>query len=327
MISILITQDHHETRKIKLYKTATTIGRTSECDIQLPDAQVSRKHARITLNDNIYILEDLESSNGIFLNGKKIKQSELHNGDKFTIFNYQLEFIADTQEFTEPAPTVVETLSVDKQYALGKQTVTALHNISLKIHKGEFMALAGPSGSGKSTLLNLIGCIDTPTSGKILVEGRDVSGKSADELADLRLNTLGFVFQTFNLLPVLSAWENIEYPMLQQHHIDKKTRQERIGQYLNIVGLERYAHHRPNELSGGQRQRVAIARALATHPSIVLADEPTANLDRKTGEDILKLMKKLNQEQGTTFIFSTHDARVMEMADRVIDLADGQILA
>jgi putative ABC transport system ATP-binding protein len=202
-----------------------------------------------------------------------------------------------------------------------------LRNISLEIHKGEFMALAGPSGSGKSTLLNLIGCIDTPTSGSILIEGRDVSGNTADELADLRLNTLGFVFQTFNLLPVLSAWENVEYPMLQQRFIDRKTRQERIRQYLNIVGLERYVHHRPNELSGGQRQRVAIARALATHPGIVLADEPTANLDRKTGEGILKLMKKLNQDEGTTFIFSTHDARVMEMADRVIDLADGQILA
>ncbi len=226
----------------------------------------------------------------------------------------------------ESAEAIVEARAVGKEYALGKQTVTALFNVSLMINKGEFMALAGPSGSGKSTLLNLIGCIDTPTSGRILIEGQDISGKTPDELADLRLNTLGFVFQTFNLLPVLSAWENVEYPLLQQRDVDKKTRQERVQHYLNVVGLERYAHHRPNELSGGQRQRVAIARALATRPSIVLADEPTANLDHKTGEGILRLMKDLNQKEGTTFIFSTHDARVMDMADRVIKLADGQII-
>ncbi|WP_239291197.1 ABC transporter ATP-binding protein [Candidatus Nitrotoga sp. 1052] len=227
----------------------------------------------------------------------------------------------------ESAAAIVEVQSVNKEYYLGKQTVTALLNISLNIHKGEFMALAGPSGSGKSTLLNLIGCIDTPTSGSILIEGQDISGKTPDELADLRLNTLGFVFQTFNLLPVLSAWENVEYPLLQMRDVDKKTRQERVQHYLNMVGLEPYAHHRPNELSGGQRQRVAIARALATRPSIILADEPTANLDHKTGEGILMLMKDINQNEGTTFVFSTHDARVMEMAGRVIELADGQMVA
>lgn len=230
------------------------------------------------------------------------------------------------QNDAEPVVAIVEVQAVSKEYALGKQSVIALHNVSLMIAQGEFMALAGPSGSGKSTLLNLIGCIDTPTSGSILIEGRDISGKTSDELADLRLNTLGFVFQTFNLLPVLSAWENVEYPLLQQRAVDKKTRQERVRRYLNVVGLERHAHHRPNELSGGQRQRVAIARALATRPGIVLADEPTANLDHKTGEGILRLMKALNQEEGTTFIFSTHDAQVMEMADRVIKLADGQII-
>ena len=232
----------------------------------------------------------------------------------------------DEEYDAEPAAAIVEVQAVSKEYALGKQSVTALRNISLTIDKSEFMALAGPSGSGKSTLLNLIGCIDTPTSGSILIEGRDISGKTPDELADLRLNTLGFVFQTFNLLPVLSAWENVEYPLLQQRDVDKKMRQDRVRHYLNVVGLERYAHHRPNELSGGQRQRVAVARALATRPSIVLADEPTANLDHKTGEGILRLMKELNQEEGTTFIFSTHDAQVMEMADRVIKLADGQII-
>lgn len=232
----------------------------------------------------------------------------------------------DKQNDDEAVVAIVEVQAVSKEYALGKQSVIALLNVSLMIDQGEFMALAGPSGSGKSTLLNLIGCIDTPTSGNILIEGRDISGKTSDELADLRLNTLGFVFQTFNLLPVLSAWENVEYPLLQQRAVDKKTRQERVRHYLNVVGLERHAHHRPNELSGGQRQRVAIARALATRPGIVLADEPTANLDHKTGEGILRLMKELNQEEGTTFIFSTHDAQVMEMADRVIKLADGQII-
>jgi putative ABC transport system ATP-binding protein len=220
---------------------------------------------------------------------------------------------------------IVEAQAVSKKYALGGQTVTALHEIWLSIQKSEFMALAGPSGSGKSTLLNLIGCIDTPTGGTIHIEGHNVSGKTADELADLRLNKLGFVFQTFNLLPVLSAQENVEYPLMQQSGVDKKMRQERVRHYLNVVGLERYAHHRPNELSGGQRQRVAIARALATHPSIVLADEPTANLDHKTGEGILTLMKDINQKEGTTFIFSTHDAKVMQMADRVIELTDGRI--
>lgn len=232
----------------------------------------------------------------------------------------------DEENDAESAVTIVEVRAVAKEYALGKQFVTALRNISLMIGKGEFMALAGPSGSGKSTLLNLIGCIDIPTSGSILIEGRGISDKTPDELADLRLNTLGFVFQTFNLLPVLSAWENVEYPLLQQRGVDKKTRQERVRYYLNVVGLERHAHHRPNELSGGQRQRVAIARALATRPGIVLADEPTANLDHKTGEGILRLMKEINQKEGTTFIFSTHDAQVMEMADRVIKLADGQII-
>ena len=326
MARLLIRQDQQILRNVQLYSADLKIGRASECEIQLPDSGVSRKHARITLADGVYYLEDLGGRSGVFLNGEKIQRVQLHSGDKLTIHSYQLEFVAEEENNAEPAAVIVEAQAVGKEYALGKQTVTALHNISLTIHKGEFMALAGPSGSGKSTLLNLIGCIDTPTSGSILIGGQDISGKTPDELADLRLNTLGFVFQTFNLLPVLSAWENVEYPLLQQRDVAKKTRQERVQHYLNVVGLEPYAHHRPNELSGGQRQRVAIARALATRPSIVLADEPTANLDHKTGEGILRLMKDLNQEEGTTFIFSTHDARVMEMADRVIELADGQIM-
>ena len=326
MASLLIRQDQQILRNIRLYTADLKIGRASECEIQLSDPGVSRKHARITLVDGLYYVEDLGSRRGVFLNGEKIQRAQLQSGDKLAIHNFQLEFVADEGNAAEPAAVIVEVRAVGKEYALGKQIVTALRNISLTIRKGEFMALAGPSGSGKSTLLNLIGCIDTPTSGSILIEGQDISGKTPDELADLRLNTLGFVFQTFNLLPVLSAWENVEYPLLQQRDVAKKTRQERVRHYLNVVGLEPYAHHRPNELSGGQRQRVAIARALATRPSIVLADEPTANLDHKTGEGILRLMKDLNQEEGTTFIFSTHDARVMEMADRVIELADGQIM-
>jgi putative ABC transport system ATP-binding protein len=289
------------------------------------DRGVSRNHARITRVDGLYYVEDLGGKSGVTLNTLKVRREQLQHRDTISIPPFQLEFLADGKESPEPAEAVVEVQGVGKEYVLGKQTVTALQDISLTIAKGEFMALAGPSGSGKSTLLNLIGCIDIPTSGTIRINGQDISGKSPDDLADLRLNTLGFVFQTFNLLPVLSAWENVEYPLLQQRGLNKHTRQERVAHYLKVVGLERYARHRPNELSGGQRQRVAIARALATQPSIVLADEPTANLDHKTGEGILQLMKELNHQEGTTFIFSTHDRRVMEIADRVIELADGRI--
>ena len=325
MASILIRQGQQILREIQLYKSSLEIGRSSACEIQLIDKGVSRKHAKITQVAGVFYIEDTASRKGVVLNAAKVQREPLQHRDKLIIPPFTLEFLSEETKTTEAAETVVEIQGVGKEYVLGKQTVTALQDISLTISKGEFMALAGPSGSGKSTLLNLIGCIDTPTSGTVHIKGQNVGGKSADELADLRLNTLGFVFQTFNLLPVLSAWENVEYPLLQQHGLDKKTRQQRVSHYLDIVGLERYAHHRPNELSGGQRQRVAIARALATHPSIVLADEPTANLDHKTGEGILQLMKQLNQDEGTTFIFSTHDKRVMEMADRVIELADGRI--
>lgn len=218
---------------------------------------------------------------------------------------------------------VVQVEHVFKDYTLGEQQVQALKDITLSIEDGAFLAIAGPSGSGKSTLLNLIGCIDTPSSGSIRIDGQDVSGKTPDQLADLRARTIGFIFQTFNLFPVLSARENVEYPLLQQREVGTRERRERAAKYLEIVGLTRFAGHRPNQLSGGQRQRVAIARALATQPRIVLADEPTANLDHATGDGILKLMKKINQEFKTTFIFSTHDSRVMEMADRVVRIEDG----
>jgi putative ABC transport system ATP-binding protein len=189
------------------------------------------------------------------------------------------------------------------------------------------MAIAGPSGSGKSTLLNIMGCIDTPSKGRVEVSGKDVSGQTPDDLADLRARTIGFIFQTFNLLPVLSAHENVEYPLLQIPELSKAERSERVEHYMSMVGLGKYAHHRPNQLSGGQRQRVAIARALVTHSRIVLADEPTANLDRRTGESILNLMRDINQDSGTTFVFSTHDKRVMNRADRLVRMEDGQITA
>ena len=221
--------------------------------------------------------------------------------------------------------SVVRVEHVYKDYLLGEQKVPALKDITLAIEPGVFMAIAGPSGSGKTTLLNLIGCIDTPTRGKIYINDQDVSGKTPDELADLRARTIGFIFQTFNLLPVLTAAENVEYPLLQRRDIDKAGRRKRVDHFLDIVGLKPYAHHRPNQLSGGQRQRVAIARALAIRPSIVLADEPTANLDHATGKEILQLMKSINRKLGTTFIFSTHDRRVMAMADRLVRVEDGEI--
>ena len=221
--------------------------------------------------------------------------------------------------------SVVRIENVWRDYQMGDQQVHALKNITLNIEDGVFLAIAGPSGSGKSTLLNMIGCIDTPSRGKIFIDGQDVSGRTPDQLADLRARTIGFIFQTFNLLPVLSAAENVEYPLLQIKELSPAKRRERVAKYLNIVGLSKYGGHRPNQLSGGQRQRVAIARALAAEPKIVLADEPTANLDHKTGSGILQLMKESNRFYKTTFIFSTHDRRVMDMADRLVQVEDGEI--
>lgn len=222
---------------------------------------------------------------------------------------------------------VIQLEDVCKQYMLGSQQVHAVRNVSINIARGVFLAIAGPSGSGKSTLLNMIGCIDTATSGKVVVNGHSVEGKTPDQLAEIRARTIGFVFQNFNLLPVLSAAENVEYPLLQFEELNKKQRRERVAEFLELVQLTKFAKHRPNELSGGQRQRVAIARALATQPEIVLADEPTANLDHATGEVILQLMKDLNRRFKTTFIFSTHDRKVMAKADRLVWMEDGQIRA
>ena len=221
--------------------------------------------------------------------------------------------------------SLIRLENVSKQYRLGDQDVAALKDISLSVEAGVFLAIAGPSGSGKSTLLNLIGCIDTPSQGRVLIDGHEISGKTPDELADLRARTIGFVFQTFNLLPVLSAEENVEYPLLQFRELSRADRKKRVMHFLDLVQLKKYAHHRPNQLSGGQRQRVAIARAMATHPKIILADEPTANLDHRTGEAILTLMKDINQQLRTTFVFSTHDKKVMSKADRLVRIEDGSI--
>src|SRR5262245_13885049 len=221
--------------------------------------------------------------------------------------------------------SLVQVENVSKEYRLGEQRVDALKNVTVSIEEGVFLAIAGPSGSGKSTLLNLIGCIDTPSRGKLVVAGHEVGGRSPDELAELRARTIGFVFQTFNLFPVLSAEENVEYPLLQMDEIGRRERRERVRHFLDVVQLSKFARHRPNQLSGGQRQRVAIARALVTQPEVVLADEPTANLDHKTGEEILSLMRNINQRFGTTFVFSTHDQKVIDAADRLIGIEDGRL--
>jgi putative ABC transport system ATP-binding protein len=213
---------------------------------------------------------------------------------------------------------------VSKTYRLGKVDVTALDDVSFGVAAGEFVAIAGPSGSGKTTLLNVIGCLDTPTSGDIWIDGEAVSALSAGARADLRARKLGFVFQTFNLIPVLSAWENVEYPLLI-HPRDGGDRRARVTAALAHVGLSERSRHRPTELSGGQQQRVAIARALVGEPALVLADEPTANLDSATGRDIVELMRRLNRERGVTFVFSTHDARIMSAADRVLEISDGRL--
>ncbi len=221
---------------------------------------------------------------------------------------------------------IVTVHDVSKTYRLGRTEVPALRGISLDICRGEFLSIAGPSGSGKTTLLNLIGCIDTPTSGSVIVDGKDTRDLSERALTALRLHRIGFIFQTFNLVQVLSVHRNVEFPLLLKGGLSRKEREARVRALLDAVGLTSHARHRPNELSGGQRQRVAVARALVTGPALVLADEPTANLDSRTGETIIDLMKDMNARDGTTFIFSTHDPKVMAHATDVVHIADGQVL-
>ena len=222
--------------------------------------------------------------------------------------------------------TMVECHGVCKTYRQANVDVQALSDIDLAIETGGFIALAGPSGSGKTTLLNLIGGLDTPDRGTIQVGGKVYANLSNSQMADLRLHHIGFIFQAFNLIPVLSALENVEYVMLLQG-IPAGERRQRAREILDIVGLEGKHDRRPSELSGGQQQRVAVARAIVSKPSIVLADEPTANLDSKTGESLLKLMRQMNRERSVTFIFSTHDNMVMDYARRIVLIRDGQIVA
>lgn len=219
----------------------------------------------------------------------------------------------------------IQLIQVTKDYFLGNVRVQALKGVSLTIDPGEFTVIAGPSGSGKTTILNLIGCVDTATSGDVLIAGKKTSELSDFDLTNLRLNTLGFIFQSFNLIPVLDVFDNIEFPLLLKKHLTKKEKKQRVEYFIDRVGLSQHKKHRPSELSGGQRQRVAIARALVTKPQIVLADEPTANLDSKTGQSIIDLMKEINSTDKTTFLFSTHDFSIMNQARRIIQLQDGKI--
>jgi len=222
--------------------------------------------------------------------------------------------------------TVVKAQNVVKDYGLNGQTVHALRGVNLEFHGGEFAAIAGPSGSGKSTFLHLVGCLDTITSGDIIVGGSNTANMSRNQLALLRRQSIGFIFQAYNLIPVLSVEENVSFPLTLMG-IDKKEMKERTEKVLKDVGLEDMAKRRPKEMSGGQQQRVAIARALVKKPALILADEPTANLDSKIGKEILELMLELNKSEKTTFIFSTHDQMVMDFARRLINIRDGQIVA
>ena len=218
---------------------------------------------------------------------------------------------------------VIETIAISKIYE-GVVPVKAVDAVDLQIEDNEFTAIVGPSGSGKTTLLNMVGGLDRPTSGSVKVNGRDLTGLSENQLIDFRLNHIGFVFQSYNLIPVLNAKENTEFIMLLQN-IEKKVRDERVEKLLNEVGLGDKMKSKPSQLSGGQQQRVAVARALASKPDFVLADEPTANLDSHSTSNLLDIMARLNEEEGTTFVFSTHDQRVIDRAKRVITLVDGKI--
>lgn len=220
--------------------------------------------------------------------------------------------------------TVVVT-DVHREYQQGEFVVKALQGVSLSIEPGEFTVLMGASGSGKTTLLNIIGGLDSPSTGSVQIDGQELASMAANDLSDLRLHKLGFVFQAYNLIPVLSAFENTEFVPLMQG-VGVEERRTRSMEMLKAVGLGGMEHRLPSELSGGQQQRVAVARALAGNPMLILADEPTANLDSKTGKELIALMRSLNEEKGVTFIFATHDPKVMEAAKRIIHLEDGKII-
>ena len=221
---------------------------------------------------------------------------------------------------------IIETKNISKLYKQADQDIIALNNVSISFERGEFTAIVGPSGSGKTTFLNSIGGLDSPTSGKVMIEEKEITGLSSNELIDFRLRNIGFVFQSYNLIPVLTAKENVEFIMLMQG-LSESHRNKRSIELLNSVGLKAQLNRRPNQLSGGQQQRVAVARALASKPKFVLADEPTANLDSSSTANLLDIMSKLNKKEKTTFIFSTHDQRVIDRANRIITLEDGKVLS
>ena len=220
---------------------------------------------------------------------------------------------------------VAKLTDVTRIYKIGEVETRALNGITMTIESGEFTSLVGPSGSGKTTLLQLIGCLDQPTSGQVVINGQETTGLNRNKRADLRKGTIGFVFQFFALIPTLTAYENVEMPLLLNGK-NAAERRKRVMELLEAVDMTDRAHHRPDQLSGGQQQRVAVARALSTNPTIILADEPTANLDTENGEQVMGIMKKLNEETGTTFVFATHDPRVIKYAKRVVTLQDGLIV-
>ncbi|HNF93941.1 MAG TPA: ABC transporter ATP-binding protein [Anaerolineales bacterium] len=220
---------------------------------------------------------------------------------------------------------VVKIENVTRTYQIGKLETHALRGVSLSINSGEFTALVGPSGSGKTTLLQMIGCLDQPTSGRVTVDGKEVTSLNRNQRADMRKGHIGFIFQFFALIPTLTAYENVEMPLLLNGHSPKE-RRDRVMELLKAVDITDRANNRPDQLSGGQQQRIAIARALAPKPALILADEPTANLDTENGKQVMEIMKKLNQETGETFVFATHDPRVINYASRVVTLEDGVIV-
>jgi putative ABC transport system ATP-binding protein len=219
---------------------------------------------------------------------------------------------------------VVKIENVTRVYQIGKVETQALRGVNLSIENGEFTALVGPSGSGKTTLLQMIGCLDQPTSGRVFINSKDVTTLNRNQRADMRRGTIGFIFQFFALIPTLTAYENVEMPLLLNGHSPKE-RRERVMELLQAVDLTERANNRPDQMSGGQQQRVAVARALASKPTLILADEPTANLDTANGKQVMDIMKKLNKDTGVTFVFATHDPRVINFAERVVTLQDGLI--
>jgi putative ABC transport system ATP-binding protein len=220
---------------------------------------------------------------------------------------------------------VVKIENVTRTYQIGKVETQALRGVNLSIENGEFTALVGPSGSGKTTLLQMIGCLDQPTAGRVFINDKDVTTLNRNERADMRRGTIGFIFQFFALIPTLTAYENVEMPLLLNGHTPKE-RKERVMDLLKAVDLTQRANNRPDQLSGGQQQRIAVARALAPNPKLILADEPTANLDTENGKQVMEIMQKLNKETGVTFVFATHDPRVIKYAQRVVTLRDGLIV-